>query len=59
MRRWTTADIGPAPNGDREKLKLAQRLRRESTMTLTWVAQRLNMGAAGSQANLLRSKGRK
>ena len=25
-----------------------------STMTLTWIAERLNMGTAGSQANLLR-----
>jgi hypothetical protein len=28
-------------------------LRREATMTLTWIAGRLNMGTAGSLANLL------
>jgi hypothetical protein len=33
---------------------LAARLRRETTMTLTWITQRLNMGAPGSLANLLR-----
>jgi hypothetical protein len=32
---------------------IAPRLRRETTMTLNWIAQRLNMGAAGSLANLL------
>ena len=42
------------PKGDLQKLKIALRLRRETTMTLTWIAGRLNMGAAGSLANLLR-----
>jgi hypothetical protein len=27
-------------------------LRRETTMTLTWISGRLNMGTAGSPANL-------
>jgi len=42
--------------GDRakEKVALARRLRQETTMTLNWIAQRLNLGAAGSLANLLR-----
>ncbi len=32
---------------------------RETTMTLTWIAQRLNMGAPGSLANLLRNGNKK
>jgi hypothetical protein len=37
--------------------ELAQRLRQETTMTLSWIAEKLNKGAAGSLANLLRHKG--
>jgi hypothetical protein len=33
--------------------------RRETTMTLTWIAKRLNMGASGSLANMLRHAKRK
>jgi hypothetical protein len=42
--------------GDRakEKVALARRLRQETTMTLNRIAERLNPGAAGSLANLLR-----
>jgi hypothetical protein len=32
----------------------SRRLRQEVTMPLRWIAQRLNMGAAGFLANLLR-----
>jgi hypothetical protein len=38
---------------------LAGRLRQEMTMTLSWIAKRLNMGAAGFLANLLREARRK
>jgi hypothetical protein len=31
-------------------------LREETTMPLRWIAQRLNMGATGSLANLLRDE---
>jgi len=53
-RRWTVAELAQRRKGDAQKLKLARRLRQETTMTLKWIAQRLNMGAAGSLANLLR-----
>jgi hypothetical protein len=33
---------------------LARRLRHETTMTLNWIAERLNLGVAGSLANLPR-----
>ncbi len=38
---------------------LARRLRQETTMTLNWIAERLNLGAAGSLANRLRETERK
>jgi hypothetical protein len=38
------------------KVRIAPRLRAETTMTLNWIAKELNMGAAGSLANLLRKK---
>lgn len=37
-----------------EKVRIARRLRSETTMTLDWIAQRLNMGAAGYAAQCLR-----
>jgi hypothetical protein len=40
--------------GDREKVRIARRLRKETTMTLEWIAGRLNMGAAGYAAQCLR-----
>jgi len=57
-RRWTLAELARRRKGDAQKLKLARRLRQETTMTLHWIAQRLNMGAAGSLANLLRDAGK-
>jgi len=53
-RRWTAAELEQRRKGDAQKLKMARRLRQETTMTLAWIAKRLNMGAAGSLANLLR-----
>jgi len=52
--RWTDADLAQRRKGDAQKLKIAQRLRRNTTMTLNWIAKRLSMGAASSLANLLR-----
>ncbi len=54
-RRWTAAELAQRRKGDLQKLAIARRLRRETTMTLNWIAERLNMGAAGSLANLLRN----
>ena len=53
-RDWGAAELAQRRKGDAQKLKLARRLRRETTMTLSWIAERLNMGAPGSLANLLR-----
>jgi putative transposase len=41
---WTDADLEKRAKGDPEKLKLALRLRAETTVTVKWIAQRLHMG---------------
>ena len=42
---WKEADLAARAKGDPEKLKLAVRLRAETTVTVKWIAQRLGMGA--------------
>ncbi len=41
---WTEADLEARRKGDPEKLKLAVRLRAETTVTVKWIAERLKMG---------------
>jgi REP element-mobilizing transposase RayT len=41
---WQEADLEARAKGDPEKLKLAVRLRAETTVTVKWIAQRLRMG---------------
>jgi REP element-mobilizing transposase RayT len=41
---WKEADLEMRRKGDREKLKLAVRLREETTVTVKWIAERLRMG---------------
>ena len=41
---WKEADLEARCKGDREKLKLAVRLRAETTVTVKWIAERLRMG---------------
>jgi hypothetical protein len=56
-RRWrlTEDDLEVRRKGDAKKVKKARRLRQETTMTLSWIAERLKMGRAGSLGNLLRN----
>ncbi len=42
---WTDKDLERQRKGDRWKVRLAARLRRETTMTLKWIAERLHMGS--------------
>jgi REP element-mobilizing transposase RayT len=42
---WTEADLGLQRKSDAVKIHLALRLRQETTMTLKWIAERLQMGA--------------
>jgi putative transposase len=55
QRRWTEADLGRRRKTDVEKVKVAQRLRRETVMTLDWIAERLQMGCRHTLANCLKS----
>ena len=41
---WSEADLSQQPKSDPSKLALAARLRRETTLTLPWIAARLHMG---------------
>jgi hypothetical protein len=42
--------------GDKVKVVLARRLRRETTMSLKWIARRLHMGGWPYVSNLLHEK---
>src|SRR5437773_426017 len=57
MRRlgWGSAELKHRRKGDVKKIRVAQRLRRETTMTWSWIAEHLQMGAAGYAANCLRN----
>lgn len=55
-RRWTGSELKRRRKGDAEKVKIARRLRSQTTMTLSWIARRLEMGASGYLANCLRRK---
>ena len=50
---WDANDLQARRKGDGRKLRIAARLRRETTMTLAWIAQRLNMGTPGHVSCLL------
>ena len=53
-RGWAADQLAARRKGDREKVKIARRLRGETTMTLEWIAARLHMGTAGYAAHCLR-----
>ena len=50
---WSEETLRQRPKGDAGKVRIARRLRRETTMTLAWIAQRLTMGTAGHVTNRL------
>ena len=54
-RRWDGRTLLARRKSDKEKVKIAGRLRRETTMTLAWIAQRLRMGTADYTAQCLRA----
>jgi hypothetical protein len=53
-RKWRTETLSQRRKGDLEKVRVARRLRRETPMTLHWIAQRLRMGVTGYAAQCLR-----
>ncbi|HWY74875.1 MAG TPA: transposase [Verrucomicrobiae bacterium] len=42
---WTESNLGAVRKGDPRKIKLAVRLRAETTATIKWIAERLQMGS--------------
>jgi REP element-mobilizing transposase RayT len=54
-RGWKPGTLATLRKGDPEKVRIARRLRQETTMTLAWIAQRLRMGAWTHVSNLLRA----
>jgi hypothetical protein len=52
-QRWTEAQLRARRKGDKHKVKMARRLRAETTMTVQWVAERLVMGSWTDVSNLL------
>jgi hypothetical protein len=58
--RWgTEQDLQGRRKGDPQKVRVAARLRRETTMTLEWIASQLRMGAPTHLAMLLQRYSRK
>ena len=51
---WTTQQLRTILKSDRRKLKIARRLRTETTMTWTWITTRLHTGVWRHLANELR-----
>ena len=43
--KWEEAELGERRKGDPKKIRMALRVRRETTMTHAWIAERLHMGA--------------
>lgn len=50
---WSEAELKLRQKGDPQKIRIARRLRSETTMTLQWVATRLHMGTKTHLSHLL------
>lgn len=50
---WTRAELAARAKGDAGKIIIARRLRRETAVTLKWIAAELHMGAWTHVSNLL------
>ena len=53
---WTEKELSEKAKGDKGKVKLARQLRAETTMTLRWIADQLQMGSWTYVSNLLHEK---
>ena len=58
-RGWKEEELPARARSDKHKVAIAARLRRETTMTLKWSAQRLAMGSWNNVSNLLADKRRR
>ena len=52
-RKWTDQTLAQRPKGDREKIRIAARLRRDTVMPVHWIAARLQMGSVSYLNNRL------
>lgn len=50
---WTPEELARRRKGDPEKVRIAQRLRRETTLSLRWIATALHMGSPFTLRNAL------
>jgi hypothetical protein len=53
---WKEEELLRRRKGDEGKVKAARRLRRETPVSLKWIAQRLHMGSWTYVSNLLHEK---
>jgi hypothetical protein len=54
-RGWGVQRLEPLRRADPEKLKVAARLRAETTVTLKWITEHLSMGVPGYVPDCLRT----
>jgi len=52
---WQESDLAATPKGTEIKVRIARRLRTETTMSWIWIARRLQMGHWRSAANAVRA----
>ena len=57
-RGWSEEVLAAERKGHAEKVRIAQRLRAETTMTLRWIAEKLHMGERSHLTHLLYWSGR-
>ena len=57
-KKWAEKELEVRRKGDPFKVRLAERLRAETTVSLKWIAQRLRMGTRGHLTHLLYWQGR-
>ena len=55
---WSEEDLATERKGHTEKVRIARRLRTETTMSLRWIAEKLHMGARSHLTHLLYWSGR-
>jgi REP element-mobilizing transposase RayT len=53
---WSERGLPNQPKGAKKKVAIARRLRKETTMTLKWIANRLEMGTWTYVSNLVNAK---
>jgi hypothetical protein len=52
-RRWTEQTLAQRAKEDFEKVRIAARLRRETLVTVGWIAEQLQMGSVANGNTLL------